>query len=61
MNEKISEIIEKLLIDMKYGNIPLIVQDGKIIQIDKTEKSYFRIACHNLHMRYTWKLSRKRT
>ncbi|MDE6833494.1 MAG: YezD family protein [Ruminococcus sp.] len=23
---------------MKYGNITLIVQDGKIIQIDKTEK-----------------------
>ena len=33
-----SEIIEKLLSNMKYGNITLIVQDGKIIQIDKTEK-----------------------
>ncbi len=33
-----SEIIEKLLNNMKYGNITLIVQDGKIIQIDKTEK-----------------------
>ncbi|MDE6798666.1 MAG: YezD family protein [Ruminococcus sp.] len=32
------EIIEKLLNNMKYGNITLIVQDGKIIQIDKTEK-----------------------
>ena len=36
--KKIPEIIEKLLINMKYGNITLIVQDGKIIQIDKTEK-----------------------
>lgn len=30
--------IEKLLSDMKYGSITLIIQDGKIIQIDKTEK-----------------------
>ncbi|MGN0483562.1 MAG: YezD family protein [Lachnospiraceae bacterium] len=32
------EAIGKLLRDMKYGNITIIVQDGKIIQIDKTEK-----------------------
>ncbi|MCM1133736.1 MAG: YezD family protein [Ruminococcus flavefaciens] len=32
------EILEKLLSNMKYGSITLIVQDGKIIQIDKTEK-----------------------
>lgn len=32
------EILEKILSDMKYGNINLIIQDGKIIQIDKTEK-----------------------
>lgn len=30
--------LEKLLSDMKYGTITLIVQDGKIVQIDKTEK-----------------------
>ena len=30
--------IEELLPNMKYGNITIIVQDGKIIQIDKTEK-----------------------
>lgn len=30
--------LEKLLHDMKYGSITLIVQDGKVIQIDKTEK-----------------------
>ena len=32
------ETLEKLLQDMKYGSIPLIGQDGKVIQIDKTEK-----------------------
>ncbi len=30
--------LEKLLAGMKYGSITLIIQDGKIIQIDKTEK-----------------------
>ena len=30
------EKIEELLKNMKYGNITIIVQDGKIIQIDKT-------------------------
>lgn len=30
--------IEKLLSGMRYGNITIIVQDGRIIQIDKTEK-----------------------
>ena len=30
--------IEELLKNMKYGNITIIVQDGKIIQIDNTEK-----------------------
>ena len=32
------EMLEKLLENMKFGSITLIVQDGKIIQIDKTEK-----------------------
>ena len=32
--EKIAELLQ----NMKYGNITIIVQDGKIIQIDKTEK-----------------------
>ena len=30
--------LEELLIDMKYGSITLVIQDGKIVQIDKTEK-----------------------
>ena len=30
--------LEELLSDMKYGSITLVIQDGKIVQIDKTEK-----------------------
>lgn len=32
------ETLEKLLDGMKYGSITIVVQDGKIVQIDKTEK-----------------------
>ena len=32
------DALEEMLRDMKYGSITLIIQDGKIIQIDKTEK-----------------------
>lgn len=32
------EMLEKLLSTTKYGSITLIVQDGKIVQIEKTEK-----------------------
>ncbi len=31
-------MLEKLLKDLKYGSINIIIQDGKIIQIEKTEK-----------------------
>ena len=30
--------LEELLSDMEYGSITLIIQDGRIVQIDKTEK-----------------------
>lgn len=30
--------IERLIRDLKYGSITIIVQDGRVIQIDKTEK-----------------------
>lgn len=30
--------LEKMLAGMKYGSITLIIQDGKIVQMDKTEK-----------------------
>ncbi|TCP23465.1 hypothetical protein EV207_13126 [Scopulibacillus darangshiensis] len=36
--EKIADQIEKLLSTMKYGSITLVVQDGKIIQLEKNEK-----------------------
>lgn len=30
--------VQELISGMKYGSITIIVQDGKIVQIDKTEK-----------------------
>lgn len=30
--------VEHHVNDIKYGSVTLIVQDGKVIQIDKTEK-----------------------
>ena len=38
LNHSHLELLEKLLNSMKYGNIVLIVQDKKIVQIEKTEK-----------------------
>ena len=32
------DTLEKMLKQMKYGSVTLIIQDGKIVQIDKTEK-----------------------
>lgn len=32
------DTLEKMLANMRFGTITLIIQDGKIIQIDKTEK-----------------------
>lgn len=37
-NESYLEIIDGLINEMKYGTITVIVQDGKVIQIDKTDK-----------------------
>ncbi|MBO5209364.1 MAG: YezD family protein [Lachnospiraceae bacterium] len=36
--ESYLEIVDGLVRDMKYGTITIIVQDGKVIQIDKTDK-----------------------
>lgn len=30
--------VKEMIQDMRFGNVILIIQDGKIIQIDKTEK-----------------------
>ena len=31
-------LLEKIVDEIRYGNVTLIVQDGKVIQIDTTEK-----------------------
>ena len=36
--EKTLELIKTLIMEVKYGNVVIVVQDGKIVQIDKTEK-----------------------
>lgn len=36
--ESYLEMINTLVKDMKYGTITVIVQDGKVIKIDKTDK-----------------------
>lgn len=36
--ESYLEIIDGLIKDMKYGTITVVVQDGIVIQIDKTDK-----------------------
>ncbi len=30
--------VEKLVDEVEFGKVTLIIQDGKVIQIDKTEK-----------------------
>ncbi|GHV31888.1 hypothetical protein FACS18949_01400 [Clostridia bacterium] len=46
-NEVISEDkLEKLLVwlsEIKFGAVTLIIQDGKVVQVDKTEKIRFNI------------------
>lgn len=32
------ELIQKLIHSIQYGTITIIIQDGKIVQIDKNEK-----------------------
>ena len=32
------EEVKKAVSEIKYGSLTLIIQDGKVIQIDKTEK-----------------------
>ncbi len=34
--------VEHYVNNMRYGSVTLIVQDGKVIQIDKTEKIRIR-------------------
>lgn len=37
-NEEVYHTLDHMLKDLKYGSITLVVQDGKIIQINKEEK-----------------------
>jgi hypothetical protein len=32
------EVISEMIRHIKYGSITIVIQDGKVIQIDKTEK-----------------------
>lgn len=36
--DEVSEKIQTMLADMKYGSITIVVQDGKVIQLEKSEK-----------------------
>ncbi|WP_096201145.1 YezD family protein [Bacillus sp. FJAT-45350] len=36
--EKMFDKLKDLLKNLKYGSITLVVQDGKVIQIEKNEK-----------------------
>lgn len=35
---EVSKQIEKMLSTMKFGSITIVVQDGKVIQLEKNEK-----------------------
>lgn len=35
---QVSERLKAMLDDLRYGSITLVVQDGKVIQIEKNEK-----------------------
>lgn len=37
-NEDYLDEIKRLVKDIAYGSITIIIQDGKVIQIDKTQK-----------------------
>lgn len=32
------QIVERLISNLQYGSVTLIVQDGKVVQIEKNEK-----------------------
>jgi hypothetical protein len=36
--DKVKDQLNEILQKMKFGSVTLIVQDGKVIQIDKNEK-----------------------
>lgn len=40
--EKTYEKLKELLKDLKYGSITIVVQDGKVVQMEKQEKLRFK-------------------
>jgi hypothetical protein len=36
--QEVQEHIERMLDTLKFGSITLVIQDGKIVQIEKNEK-----------------------
>jgi len=43
-NREIEELVKELVSSVMYGTVTIIIQDGRIIQVDKNEK--FRIKGH---------------
>ena len=37
--KNVEPIIRKYLSDLKYGYITLVVQDGKVVQVERNEKT----------------------
>jgi len=37
-DETVLDEIRKAILSVRFGNVQVIVQDGKVVQIDKTEK-----------------------
>jgi len=37
-DDTVLEEIRKAILSLRFGNVQIIVQDGKVVQIDKTEK-----------------------
>lgn len=40
--KRVTDTIKTMLDTMKYGSITLVVQDGKVIQLEKSEKVRFK-------------------
>ncbi|HET7616662.1 MAG TPA: YezD family protein [Bacillales bacterium] len=40
--DRITEEIKRMLSTLKYGSVTLVVQDGKVVQIEKKEKVRLR-------------------
>jgi hypothetical protein len=41
--------VENALRDLQFGSITLIVQDGVVVQVERTERKRYQRAPHNLN------------